>query len=67
MQVILWIGNYTYSGWDDPKAYRYIPYSDNSEVPGIEWLVPVICMSCAARAKESTTHMVTAYKSWCQW
>jgi hypothetical protein len=40
------------------------PCSNNSEILVIEWRAAGICMSCPARAKLSSTHMVTEYRSW---
>jgi len=54
-----WIHNCTQSGWDRPKSYSGKSCSNNSEILGIAWAAAHNCPSCMARAKWSTTHMIT--------
>jgi len=63
----LCICNYTQSGRDRPKSYSSNRCSNISEVQGIEWAAAGIYTSCPARAKPSTTHMVTEYGPWWLW
>jgi len=62
-----WIGNHKQHWRDMHKSFSSKPYSNNSEVLGIEWAAAGICTSCAAGAKQSTTLMVTEYVSWRLW
>ena len=61
----LCVHNFTQSGWDRPQSHRSKLCDNNSEVLGIEWAAPGICMDCPTGAKQSYTHLVI--KHWTKW
>ena len=63
----LCICNHTKSGRDRPQSYCSKPWGNNSEVLAIERAAAGICTNCPVRAKQSTRHMVTEYRSWWLW
>jgi len=58
------IRNDAQSGWDQPPSYCSKPCVNDSEVWDIECAAAGICTSCPVRANQSTTHMVSEYRSW---
>jgi len=48
------VRHYTQGGQDMSKSYSSIPWGNKTEVLGIEAVVPGICTSCPAQAKQST-------------